>query len=107
MGMEDDKTPPTLATLNQHLAEVKKLAPVSTPSAKLPGDLARPAIDFASATAVGTVLGYGFDAWQNTLPWGMLVGLLIGTAAGLKLLFQNEARARARSGANKNESDNA
>jgi F0F1-type ATP synthase assembly protein I len=105
MGTENDSKPPSLESLNQQLDAVKKLAPESTPNAKLPGDAARSAIDFASATAVGTVLGYGFDVWQETLPWGLLVGLLIGTAAGLKLMFQNEARERAKSGAGKN--DNA
>ena len=62
--------------------------------AKLPGDAARIAIDFASATAVGALLGYGFDQWQDTLPWGSVVGLIIGTAAGLKLMFQGEDKRR-------------
>ena len=57
---------------------------------------ARAAIDFASASAVGTVLGYGVDVWQHTSPWGILVGLLIGVAAGMKLMFQEFARADAR-----------
>jgi F0F1-type ATP synthase assembly protein I len=30
------------------------------------------------------------------MPWGLLVGLLIGTAAGLKLMFAEEARAQKR-----------
>ena len=79
-----------LAVLNQHLDEVKKLQPTVAPTTKSSGDAARAAIDFASATAVGSVLGYGFDMWQHTLPWGLLVGLLIGTAAGIKLMFQAE-----------------
>jgi F0F1-type ATP synthase assembly protein I len=101
MTTDDEKTAASLEMLNKHLEEVKRLKPESESPAKLPGDAARSAIDFASATAVGTLLGYGFDAWQNTLPWGLLVGLLIGTGAGLKLMFQNEARERAKTGANK------
>ncbi len=100
---DDGQKPPSLETLEQHLAEVKKLAPEVTSEKKLPGDAARSAIDFASATAVGTVLGYGFDWWQDTLPWGVLVGLLIGTAAGLKLMFDEEARQRRRNSADKKE----
>ncbi len=81
-----------LEALKQQLEEVRKLQPNATPEAKLSGDAARSAIDFASATAVGSLLGYGFDQWQDTLPWGLLVGLLIGTAAGIKLMFDEEAR---------------
>jgi F0F1-type ATP synthase assembly protein I len=93
---DEQQQPVTLETLNKHLDEVKKLQPETDRQAKLPGDAARSAIDFASATAVGSVLGYGFDAWQGTTPWGLLVGLLIGTAAGLKLMFAEEARAAKR-----------
>ena len=102
MGKDDEKAAAKLEMLNQHLDAVKRLQPQSTPTAKLPGDAARSAIDFASATAVGTLLGYGLDVWQDTLPWGLLVGLSIGTGAGLKLMFQNEARERAKAEANKN-----
>lgn len=103
MGKDDEQTRAKLEVLNKHLDEVKRLQPKSTPPAKLPGDAARSAIDFALATAVGTLLGYGWDTWQNTLPWGLLVGLLVGTGAGLKLMFQNEARERVKSETNKKE----
>ena len=96
MRKDEEQQPITLETLNKRLEEVKRLQPESERPAKPPGDAARAAIDFASATAVGSVLGYGFDAWQGTLPWGLLVGLLIGTAAGLKLMFAEEARAQKR-----------
>lgn len=104
MRDEDDKKAASLETLDQHLAEVKKIVPEATSEKKLPGDAARAAIDFASATAVGTLLGYGFDYWQHTLPWGLLVGLLIGTAAGIKLMFDEEARQRRRNSGNQKES---
>lgn len=97
MREDDENTAAKLELLNKHLEEVRKLQPQSTPGAKLPGDAARAAIDFASATAVGTLLGYGLDAWQNTSPWGLLGGLLIGTAAGVQLMFTEEARAKKRS----------
>lgn len=85
-----------LEALEQQLESVRAQIPQIQSSAKLPGDAARSAIDFASATAVGTVLGYGFDRWQDTLPWGLLIGLVMGTAAGLKLMFDEEARQRRR-----------
>ena len=91
MNDEAKTTEDQLAALNQHLDEVKKLQPDVLPATKSSGDAARAAIDFASATAVGSLLGYGFDAWQHTLPWGLLTGLLVGTAAGVKLMFQAES----------------
>ena len=105
MAEEPEKKPVSLETLNQHLEEVKKLKPQVNSEARLPGDAARAAIDFASATAVGTVLGYGVDLWQHTSPWGILVGLLIGCAAGMKLMFQEFAREDAKN-ARKNETKN-
>ena len=96
MREENEQSPITLETLTQRLEAVKKLQPETSPNAKLPGDAARSAIDFASASAVGTLLGYGLDVWLKTLPWGLIGGLFIGTAAGLKLMFQNEARERAK-----------
>lgn len=106
MRTDDEKSPVTLETLSKRLEDVKRLSPESSAPAKLPGDAARAAIDFASATAVGSMLGFGLDAWQGTSPWGLLGGLLIGTAAGLKLMFAEEARAEKRAAANaKNEND--
>ena len=79
-----------LEALNQHLEEVKQLRPVER-EMKVSGNAAKIAIDFASATAVGTLLGFGIDKWLDTLPWGLLVGLVIGTAAGIKLMLQTQA----------------
>lgn len=99
MRKDDEKPPVTLEVLNQHLEEVKKLRPESDANAKPPGDAARAAIDFASASAVGTLLGYGLDVWLNSSPWGLLGGLVIGTAAGVKMMFAEEARAKKRADA--------
>jgi ATP synthase protein I len=87
MSTENEQKQPSLEALNKQLDAVKKLKPDSAPTTKVSGDAARAAIDFASATAVGIVLGYGFDAWQHTSPWGLLMGLFIGFAAGIILIF--------------------
>jgi ATP synthase protein I len=92
MRSDEEKPPVTLELLNKHLEEVKKLQPSSDADAKPPGDAARAAIDFASASAVGTLLGYGLDVWLETSPWGLIGGLLIGTGAGIKMMFAEEAR---------------
>jgi len=41
----------------------------------------------ASYTLIGAIvllggLGYGFDYWQGTQPWGLFVGLLFGIVVG-------------------------
>jgi ATP synthase protein I len=90
----NDQTPekPSLESLNKQLdalkksqgSEEKKLAPT--------GDAAKAAIDFASASAVGALLGYGSDHYFGTSPWGIIVGLLLGVLAGVKMMLEAEKR---------------
>ena len=42
----------------------------------------RMASEFASAILVGGLLGYGVDFLAKSTPWGLLVGLALGFAAG-------------------------
>ena len=40
-----------------------------------------------SYTLIGSIillggLGYGFDSWRGTAPWGVLVGLMLGIVVG-------------------------
>lgn len=79
-----------LEALNQQLEKVKQLQPEAPQSKRISGDAAKAAIDFASATAVGSGIGFVFDRWQDTLPWGLLIGLLIGVAAGTKMMLAAE-----------------
>jgi F0F1-type ATP synthase assembly protein I len=42
----------------------------------------------ASYTLIGAILllgglGYAFDAWQGTAPWGLFLGLITGIVVGL------------------------
>jgi ATP synthase protein I len=39
--------------------------------------------DFVAAIALGAALGWGFDRLFGTSPWGMIVLLLLGFAAGV------------------------
>ncbi len=85
-----DDTPsekPSLERLNTQLDALKKTqksAPNTVPS----GDAARGAIDFASASAVGIVLGFAVDYQFASSPWGLFVGLILGVAAGFRLLMR-------------------
>lgn len=92
MRTDDADNQAKLEAMNKRLEEVKKFAPAPTANRKPRGDAARAAIDFASATTVGTVLGFGLDHWQHTSPWGLLGGLLLGTAAGVKQMLTAEQR---------------
>jgi ATP synthase protein I len=42
----------------------------------------RMASEFASAILVGGLLGYGVDVILTTQPWGLLVGLALGSVTG-------------------------
>ena len=69
------------------------------PTDKRPGDLEKSVKAFqrnvtrsapawaASYTLIGAIvllggLGYGFDQWQGTSPWGVLAGLVLGIVVG-------------------------
>lgn len=47
----------------------------------------------ASYTLVGGILllgglGYAFDAWRGTAPWGLLIGLILGVLVGFYSLIK-------------------
>jgi F0F1-type ATP synthase assembly protein I len=85
-----------LSAVNAQLDALKKERAQSEVKPKRQSDAARAAIDFASASAVGTVLGYGIDHWLGIFPWGMLAGLVIGVGAGFSLIMKAEAAEKRR-----------
>ena len=44
--------------------------------------------EFAGAVAVGALIGFGVDRWLDTMPWGIIVGTLLGFALGLFALVR-------------------
>lgn len=40
--------------------------------------------ELLAALIVGTLLGWGVDRLFGTLPWGLLIGVFVGFAAGLR-----------------------
>jgi len=92
MNKDEETAPPSLDSVMRQLDALKQTNKAANISHAPSGDAARGAIDFASASAVGCVLGYGLDYWQGTGPWGLIGGLFIGVLAGFKLLLTLEAR---------------
>lgn len=45
-------------------------------------------LEFVSGVIVGLGLGYGFDRLFDTNPWGMLVFILLGAAAGFMNVYR-------------------
>lgn len=39
--------------------------------------------EFGAAILVGALLGYGVDFFVHTSPWGLVIGLVLGFAAGV------------------------
>ena len=51
----------------------------------------------ASYTLIGAIillggLGYGFDAWRGTSPWGVFIGLMLGIVVGFYELIKTSWR---------------
>ena len=40
--------------------------------------------DLAAGLIAGVLLGWGIDRWLETKPWGVVVGSLLGLAAGVR-----------------------
>lgn len=68
------------------LKEATKPAEASG-EAKAKGEAMRFASDFIAAAAVGTGLGYAVDMWLGSKPIGIVIGLMFGCAAGVKMIW--------------------
>ena len=47
------------------------------------------AAEFAGAVLVSTAVGYFIDRAAGTSPWGLLIGLLLGSAAGVYTMVRS------------------
>ena len=84
-------------------AQVRK--PRTTPS-RAESDAVRIVSDFVASAIVGAGMGYGLDRWLETKPWGLVIGLMLGSAAGFRLMWQREQNARRASHGAKNDTQN-
>jgi ATP synthase protein I len=83
--MADEKPPEdALDDLRRRVAEARGEASSSSPPPQSPASLAlRFGGEFGAAIIVGALLGYGADAFLHTSPWGILIGVMLGFAAGV------------------------
>lgn len=87
MSKDEESPPPTVESVLQQMEALKQTQKANSNPVTPSGDAAKLAVDFASATAVGCMLGYGLDWWLGISPWGLIGGLFVGCAAGAKLMF--------------------
>ena len=57
------------------------------------GELSSIGLTLVIATVMGLVGGYYLDRWLGTTPWLLLLGLVLGIAAGFVNLFRSVKRA--------------
>lgn len=93
MSKDPESKQPSVESVLQQMEALKQATHKDSPKVAPSGDAAKIAIDFASASAAGCLLGYGLDYWLGISPWGLIGGLFLGVAAGVKLMFTAEARA--------------
>jgi ATP synthase protein I len=63
-------------------------SPMSTESSKA----LRMGTDFTAALVVGVVLGYWIDRWLHTKPFGIIIFLFLGFAAGFMNIYRAQTR---------------
>ena len=49
-------------------------------------------IEMTASVLIGTFMGYWADKWLGTKPWLLIVGFILGAAAGFRNLFRLIAR---------------
>lgn len=54
------------------------------------GSAMRVATDLVAALFVGGLIGFGIDRWFGTKPWGMVIFLFIGFAAGFMNIYKTQ-----------------
>ncbi|MEQ1709693.1 MAG: AtpZ/AtpI family protein [Terricaulis sp.] len=83
--MADNKPPEdALNDLRRRVAAARGEGASNAPPPQSPASLAfRFGGEFGAAIIVGALLGYGADTFLHTGPWGLVIGLVVGFAAGV------------------------
>ncbi|HRP11697.1 MAG TPA: AtpZ/AtpI family protein [Terricaulis sp.] len=81
-----DKKPPedALSDLRRRVDAARGKGPQNSQPPQSPAALAlRFGGEFGAAIIVGGLLGYGADYFLNSQPWGLIIGVGLGFAAGV------------------------
>jgi len=80
-----NRTPPEddLSNLRRRVAEARGSDSTSPPPDSAASLALRFGGEFGAAVIVGALLGYGVDYFIHTGPWGLMIGLGLGFAAGV------------------------
>lgn len=78
------------ARLNAARAKYE-VKPVKKEEGSMLGQAWRMSTELVVSVMVGLGLGYGFDVILGSNPWGMLIGLCIGFAAGIMAVLRTSA----------------
>ena len=90
---ENALNPAALEAISKDLESLKQSRAAESAQRVAPSSsTAKASVDFLSALAVCSLIGYGIDYWLNMSPWGLLVGLLIGAGVGAKLMINTMNR---------------
>lgn len=95
--MRDHDSLPSLSALEEKIKSARKAQ--QDPSSGRHNGAShgmRAGLDLVSGVAVGTGIGYALDSWLGTMPLFLLICMMIGTAAGVKLLMETARRASER-----------
>ncbi len=76
------------AELAKTLESREGAKPVHKPQSKMMALGMRMASEFVSAILVGALFGFGIDYWVKSTPFGLIIGLIIGFAAGVVNLIR-------------------
>lgn len=90
----DADRPPSFEEIDSRLAEIRKRRtpkPMGSGAAKWKGaELAwRMVVDLAAGIAVGLTIGWGLDSLFGTKPLFMVVFVLLGFAAGVRVMLRS------------------
>ena len=87
--MTEEKKPASLKEFDAKLRQAQEAADESGGRAKPKGDsrsglgfAMRIGVELVAALIVGVAIGYFLDQWLGTKPWLMLLGFILGAAAG-------------------------
>jgi len=94
-GQNHSSTPDDLSDLGARLDAAKSKYEV-TPDVKDEGSMLgqawRMSTELVVSVMVGMGLGYGIDVIFGSKPWGMLIGLCFGFAAGIMTVLRTSAK---------------